>query len=63
MTIKIIEEPDVYLTPNEHAKYSAEYREAFMFYSGTPPTFESWVRLKKANTDIVDSVIARVLIG
>lgn len=51
MAIKIIDEnplqPDVYLTANEHAKLLDEYRKAFMFYSGMPPTFESWVRQRQ----------------
>jgi hypothetical protein len=45
MAIKIIEDqiPDIYLTASEHAKLLKEYNNAFMFYSGTPPTFEHWV--------------------
>lgn len=49
MAIKIIPDgPDISLTENEAAKLLAEYRQAFMFYAGTPPTFESWVRTRKA---------------
>lgn len=46
MAIKIIEEPggDVYLTPSEYARLHAEYEKNFMFYAGTPPSFERWVK-------------------
>ena len=49
MTIKIVKEPDVTLTQSEYNRYMDEYRKAFMFYCGTPPTFNAWVaeRLKK----------------
>lgn len=48
MTIHIIDDsPDVYLTPDQYARYLAEYQQAFMFYSGVPPTFESWVRRRQ----------------
>lgn len=48
MAIEIIEpvEPTVKLTSEEYAKYHREYQDAFMFYSGMPPTFEQWVRGK-----------------
>jgi len=48
MAIKIIDEqPDIHLTASEHARLQDEYRKAFMFYAGTPPTFESWVRSQR----------------
>lgn len=50
MAIRIIDEnpgSDVYLTANDHARLQSEYQRAFMFYSGVPPTFESWVRGKQ----------------
>ena len=52
MAIKIIEDegPDIYLTSSEHARLMDEYRKSFMFYSGTPPTFERWVRDRQQTT-------------
>lgn len=53
MTIHIIDEsPDVYLTQSEYNRLLSEYQQAFMFYSGAPPTFESWVRQKKGDAAI-----------
>lgn len=50
MTIHIIDEsPDIYLTQSEYSRLIAEYQQTFMFYSGTPPTFESWVRQKRGD--------------
>lgn len=48
MGIKIIEEPDVYLTPDEIARFRDDYQRDFMFYAGTPPTFETYCRRRKA---------------
>ena len=48
MTIHIVDEkPDIYLTRDQYDRLLAEYNQAFMFYSGTPPSFESWVRSKQ----------------
>ena len=48
MAVKIIEDegPDIYLTGAEYARLMDEYQQAFMFYAGTPPTFEQWVKSK-----------------
>jgi hypothetical protein len=48
MAIKIIEEPDVHLTGDELARFTADYQRDYMFYSGTPPTFESYCRGRKS---------------
>lgn len=61
MAIKIIDEgPDIHLTASEHARLLDEYQKAFMFYAGTPPTFESWVRGRQQTTVLTQgsSVIA-----
>jgi hypothetical protein len=44
--IRIIEDegPDIFLTADEYARLKDEYQKAFMFYAGSPPTFEQWVR-------------------
>jgi hypothetical protein len=47
MAVKIIPDPDVYLTPSEHGRYLDEYRRCFSFYSGTPPSFNAWVARRK----------------
>lgn len=47
MSIKIIHEPDVYLTADEVARYRREYEQAYSMYAGTPPTFESYCRMRK----------------
>ncbi len=45
MAIKIIDaEPDIYLTQAEHDRLWNKYQNAFAFYSGTPPSFETWVK-------------------
>lgn len=44
MAIKVIEEPDVHLTADELARFEADYQRDYMFYAGTPPTFESYCR-------------------
>ena len=49
VSIKIIDEPVLHLTADEYARYMDEYRKAFMFYAGTPPTFESWVVRQRAS--------------
>jgi len=45
MTIKIIPDgPTLELTASEFNRLQHEYSKAFMFYAGTVPTFEEWVR-------------------
>jgi len=43
MAIFIKDDPDVFLTPSELARYREEYRQAFSMFCGTPPSFNSWV--------------------
>ena len=45
----VIQKPitDLYLTQVEYNRLNDEYRQAHMFYSGTPPTFETWARQQK----------------
>lgn len=45
----IIQKPtsDLYLTQNEYNRLLAKYQQAFQFYSGTPPTFETWAKQQK----------------
>lgn len=47
MAIIITDEPDVYMTKDEHARLSTEYQQAFMMFAGTPPSFETWVLRKR----------------
>ena len=47
MTIKIIKEPDLYLTEAEMNYYRQEYQRAFTHYAGNLPTFEEFVRSRK----------------
>ena len=51
MTIKIIEQPDVHVTESELARYIDEYQQAYMFFAGTPPTIEEFIRRKKNKED------------
>lgn len=44
MAIKIIDQGDVRVTESELCKYRDEYRRAFSYYSGTPPTLEDFIR-------------------
>jgi len=48
MSIKIVKQPDVHVTESELRKYQDEYKNAYMFYAGTPPTLEEFIRRKKA---------------
>lgn len=47
MSVKIIPDPDVFLTESEYARLLDEYNRAFSFYAGTPPTFASWVAQRR----------------
>jgi hypothetical protein len=49
VTVKVIPDPDVYLTESELARLQDEYRQAFSFYAGTPPTFNAWVAQKRGS--------------
>lgn len=50
MTIKIIPDGgEITLTESEYARLQQEYNQAFMFFAGTVPTFEEWVRQKRAS--------------
>lgn len=44
MSVKIIDEPTIILTAEERDKYAHEYRNAFQFWSGHVPSFETWLR-------------------
>ena len=44
MTIKVIREPDLYITSEELTRLRYEYSKAFTHYAGPVPTFEDWVR-------------------
>lgn len=55
MSIQIIKERPIRLTEGELHRLRAEYQQAYSFYSGTPPTFEEWVRdLQKLRVDRKD---------
>ena len=62
MAIKIIEEPDIYLTQAEHGRLSREYQQAISFHAN-PPSFETWVRARKAGpiTSIVPTASPRMI--
>jgi hypothetical protein len=48
MAIRIKDQkPDVYVTESELRRYKDEYQKAFMFYSGTPPTLEEFIRQQR----------------
>lgn len=49
MTIKVIKEPDVYLTEAELRRLRYEYDRAFSYYSGPVPSFEEFVRTRQQN--------------
>lgn len=38
---------DLHLTQDEYNRLLAKYQQAFQFYSGVPPTFETWARQQK----------------
>ena len=43
MAIKLITQPDIYLTASQLEWYRYEYQKAFSFYCGPRPDFEEWV--------------------
>lgn len=48
MAIRIInKEPDVYVSEDEYRRFLAEYQQAYMMYSGTPPSLETFIRQRK----------------
>lgn len=47
MTINIIKQPDVNVTESELRQYRADYERDHMFYAGTPPTLEEYIRRKQ----------------
>lgn len=47
MAIKIIKQPDVHVTESELERYQADYQRDFMFYAGTPPTLEEYIRRRQ----------------
>jgi hypothetical protein len=46
MTIRILPEPDIYLTPGEHARLRREYAKLISMCVD-PPTFEEFVRSRQ----------------
>jgi hypothetical protein len=55
MAIKIIDEPDIHLTAGEHARLQREWQKACA-YTVNPPTFEDFVRRKKAPEEAADTL-------
>lgn len=47
MSIKIIDQGDVHVTETELRRYRDEYRRAYSFYAGTPPTLEDFIRSRQ----------------
>lgn len=55
MAIKIMEEPDIHLSRDEHDRLRQEYERRCQFMVD-PPSFEKWVRSYKDNTVTIRSV-------
>lgn len=51
MAIKITEEPDVHVTGDELTRYRYDYNKGFSMYCGPVPTFEQYVRSRKAREE------------
>lgn len=51
MGIKIIDEPDIYLTREEHERARREYEKCCSMMVD-PPSFETWVRRRKESATI-----------
>lgn len=49
MSIKVPPDADVYVTPSEYARYRELYQRAYMYYSGTPPTLNEFIRQQQEN--------------
>ncbi len=55
-------EKDLHLSQDEYNRLLDEYERAYMFYSGTPPTFETWAARKQAersNAEITGGLTAK----
>lgn len=51
MAIRIVDEPDTYLTAGEHARLQREWQKACA-YTVNPPTFEDFVRRRKSSQEL-----------
>lgn len=55
MAVHIIDEkPDLFLTRAQHAELQEAYAQAYQFYAGTPPDFETWARRVIAARDATE---------
>jgi hypothetical protein len=50
MSIKVIPEPDVYVTQDELERLRQEYAKAMAYYAGPVPSFETWVKNHKRSS-------------
>lgn len=49
MAIRVIDQkPDVHVTESELRRFRDEYQRTYMFYAGTPPTLEDFIRNRRA---------------
>ncbi len=53
MAIRIINEPDVYLTETELSRLRYEYQKAYQYYVGPVPTFEQFVRKQQSQKKLL----------
>lgn len=49
--IKIIEEPDIYITESQRRRYAGEYRNLCSMHT-SPPSFDEFVRGKQARANL-----------
>jgi hypothetical protein len=47
MAIIVSKEPDVHVTASELRKYKADYKRDYMFFAGTPPTLNEYIRRRQ----------------
>jgi hypothetical protein len=47
MAIKIIDEGEVRVTADELTRYEEEYKKAYAYYAGIPPSLESFIRRRQ----------------
>lgn len=53
MAIRIISEPDVYLTEAELSRLRFEYQKSYQYYAGPVPTFEQFVREQQSQKKLL----------
>lgn len=49
MTIKVLTEPDVYVSAADLERYTTDYKEFCSHLAGSPPTLEDYIKFRQLN--------------